>query len=319
MIYIDKKVEACLSWRDAVDALRAGHLKNKISTMDMLTTIRNGEILTRAASIEDLGSGIKSVTIIPENKTRTPSVPTIQGLFILFDEGDGRPLALIDGAFLTKWKTIADSLLGASLLARPEPEILTVCGTGAIAAGLIEGYQDYYPSLKEVRLWGRTEASAVRLRDGLSAKASRQVSIYGNLKTAVQDAHIITCATASKTPIIKGEWIMTGAHVDLIGAHGPDMREADDRLLQRARLYVDDKETTIDHIGEFKIPISQGVLTRQDIIGDLYMMVREGAKTFDSGKITLFKNGGGAHLDLIMAHYLVRSAEKMDDGISDFA
>ncbi|HAR81673.1 MAG TPA: ornithine cyclodeaminase, partial [Sulfitobacter pontiacus] len=124
-----------------------------------------------------------------------------------------------------------------------------------------------------------------------------------DLETAVRDADIITSATMSTEPLIKGAWLQPGQHLDLIGAYRPDMREVDDTALTRARVFVDSLDTTVEHIGELKIPIAQGVLSASDIVADYYDL---GAFTRQSeDEITLFKNGGGAHLDLMTSRYIL--------------
>ena len=304
--FIDSSVEPRLNWQDAVEALRIGHLHRRLSTSDMLTPIAGGEILARSAAIEGIGSGIKSVTIMPDNGRRKPPVATVQGLFTLFDERDGSPLCIIDGAFLTKWKTVADSLLGSSFLAVKEPKILTIVGTGVVARALLEGYCAFYPSITEIRVWGRRQTAAQDV-----AELSPVAQAYSTLEDAVKGADIVTSAVASRDPVIRGAWVDGGTHVDLVGAHGPDMREADDELIRKARLFVDSRDTTIQHIGECILPIRAGVITAADVFADLYDLVKSGVPRDMPGDMpavpTVYKNGGGAHLDLMIANYILDS------------
>ena len=123
------------------------------------------------------------------------------------------------------------------------------------------------------------------------------------LATAGAKADIVTCATMSTDPVLRGEWVSPGTHVDLIGAYRPDMREADDTALTRAQVFVDSLDTTVGHIGELKDPIARGVLSQDDIIADYYGLARFERRSDD--EITLFKNGGGAHLDLMVSGYIL--------------
>ena len=107
----------------------------------------------------------------------------------------------------------------------------------------------------------------------------------------------------STEPLIKGEWLRAGQHIDLIGAYRPDMREVDDEALLRARIFVDSYETTLGHIGEIKIPLENGIIGRGDIVADYYDMAA--FKRTSNDEITLFKNGGGAHLDLITSKFIL--------------
>ena len=130
------------------------------------------------------------------------------------------------------------------------------------------------------------------------------LTVVTDLENAVRRADIIVTATMSTTPLIKGEWLQPGQHLNMIGAYRPDMREADDTALERARIFVDSYDTTIGHIGELKIPIEAGVIAKTDLVADYYDM---GAfKRASDDEITLFKNGGGAHLDLMTSRYILQ-------------
>ena len=162
------------------------------------------------------------------------------------------------------------------------------------------------PQLADIRVWGRTAERAQAIADN----SPFDVVVCETAEAAVRGADIVTSAAGAKSPIIMGEWIKPGAHVDLVGAHGPDMREADNELIATASLFVDSRETVLEHIGELRIPIAQGVLKDSDVVGDLYELV--GGNGFERYRTetTVFKNGGGAHLDLMMANYFFEQARK---------
>ena len=293
-----------LNWADAVEALRKGHTLPRAAISDMLMPMAEGELLTRSAAISGLGAGTKSVTIRPNNPALSPPAPSVQGLFTLFDDDRGQPVALIDGALLTLWKTVADSLLGARYLAPSDAKSLAVIGTGPIAKGLLEGYVTLFPDLTDIRIWGRT-----RERGQAHAEAVPfPLTVCDTAENAVRGADIVTSATASRSPVIKGNWVKPGAHVDLVGAHGPDMREADDLLISSASLFADSRETVLEHIGEFRIPIEKRLISAANVQGDLYDLVMGDSHRRGDDEITLFKNGGGAHLDLMMACYCLEQA-----------
>ena len=127
-----------------------------------------------------------------------------------------------------------------------------------------------------------------------------------DLEEAVRGADIVSCATMTTTPIIKGEWLREGQHLDLIGAFKADMREADDLAMQRASIFVDSRATTVEHIGELMIPIANSAISAGDVRGDLYDLVHGGGRSSDD-EITLFKNGGGAHLDLMTGREILKA------------
>ena len=127
-----------------------------------------------------------------------------------------------------------------------------------------------------------------------------------NVAEAVSQADIVTCATMTTDPILMGDWLRPGTHVDLIGAYRADMREADDEVLTRGDIYVDSRDTTLAHIGELKIPLDAGTITEADVLADLYQLKADGPAPRKTDTITIFKNGGGAHLDLMIANAILQ-------------
>ena len=239
-------------------------------------------------------------------------MPSVQGAFLFFDEGNGSLKAIIDGALLTKWKTAADSVLGANLLANRGPRKLVIVGAGAMASAFLEAYLAVFPSLETVSVWARNPDRA-EMFVSKHGKGTPIVTAVDDLQGAVQDADIITTVTASSSPVLRGEWVMPGTHVDLAGAYRPDMREADDDLITKGRLFVDCRETTLDDIGELKIPLAAGTIKPDDILGEFSVLVTKKAGRQTSDEITVFKNGGGAHLDVMIANYMLSKLEKSND------
>ncbi len=293
-------VEHKLSWKAVSDAMIDGHKRARADIDDILFKQGDNALLNRAAWISGAGIGIKTATIFPDN---LPDLPSIHAVFTLFDDKTGVPTALIDGIMVTKWKTAGDSILGARLLARPDSKTVTIVGAGAVASSLIDAYREVFPSVERIILWNRTfeKAQALASEKGVDALES--------LEEALGLADIVSSATMSTSPVIRGDWITPGTHVDLIGAYRPDMREADDNLLKKATLFVDARETTIHDIGELIIPIKTGVISEEDIKADLYDLCNGAAGRTSENEITLFKNGGGAHLDLMTALYIQETSK----------
>ncbi len=198
---------------------------------------------------------------------------------------------------MTKWKTAGDSLLAARRLARPDSREILIVGAGNQGRALHAAYSAAFPQAR-FTLWNRSRANAETMASELPG-----ITIAEDLETAVTQADIITSATMSTDPLIKGAWLRPGQHVDLIGAYRPDMREVDDAALLRARVFVDSFDTTIGHIGEINIPLEAGVITRDNLIADYYSL--DAFKRQSDDEITLFKNGGGAHLDLMTSRYIL--------------
>lgn len=291
-------------WAVFVDAIDAGHALQKAEVEDVFLGPQGRTLLSRAARIPGIGFGVKSVTVMAENTAR--GLPSVQGGMIVFDEETGTPRALIDSALITDIKTAADSALGARYLARRDARHMVVMGAGSVARNVITAYSELFRGIERFTLWNRTYANAVALADELG-QTGLVVSATDDLAHAVEGADIVTCATMSIEPVLQGKWLRPGTHVDLIGAFRADMREADDEVLTRGRIYVDSRDTTLAHIGELKIPLAAGTITETDILADLYQL--RSAKTIDRPPeaITVFKNGGGAHLDLMIANAILKT------------
>ncbi len=288
-----KDVEHLLDWNNLADALLAGHRMPPAEISDQFLHRGGDTLLSRAAWIDGVGVAVKSVTVMPDNATQ--GLPSVHGAMVLFEDKTGQVEAVIDSALVTKWKTAGDSVLGARLLARPDSKRLLIVGAGTVAASLIEAYRAVFPNI-DISVWNRTKAKA----EGLG------VPVADDLEAAVRAADIISCATMATDPIIKGEWLQDGQHLDLIGAFKADMREADDLAMQRAKVFVDSRATTVEHIGELMIPIASGAISARDVQGDLYDLVHGGGRMSDDD-ITLFKNGGGAHLDLMTGQVILKA------------
>ncbi len=287
-------VEHLLDWNDLVDALLAGHRMATPEISDQFLHRGDDTLLSRAAWIDGVGIAVKSVTVMPGNAAH--GLPSVHGAMVLFEDKTGQVEAVIDSALVTKWKTAGDSVLGARLLARPDSKRLLIVGAGTVAKSLIEAYGAVFPDI-EVTIWNRTPAKA----EGLG------VAVADDLETAVRAADIISCATMATKPIIKGEWLCEGQHLDLIGAFKADMREADDLAMQRASIFVDSRKTTIEHIGELMIPIASGAISAGDVLADLFDLAKGQAGRVSPKDITLFKNGGGAHLDLMTGQMILKA------------
>ncbi|WP_432448722.1 ornithine cyclodeaminase family protein [Aliiroseovarius marinus] len=285
-----------LDWRALTDALLDGHLKPKAEIGDTFLYRGEDTMLTRSAWIDGLGSAVKTANIMPGNPGR--GEPMIHGAVNLYDDTTGGLEAIVDFHLVTKWKTAGDSVLGARLLARPDSKLILIVGAGTVGRNLREAYSALFPAARYL-IWNRSPEAAQRFADDCD-----KTTAITSLEEGVAQADIITSATMTTDPIIKGEWLKPGQHLDLIGAYRPDMREVDDVALTRARLFMDSRDTVLDHIGEFKDPLARGVINRDDVAGDLYDHAT-GVFTRQPDDITLYKNGGGAHLDLMTSRYIL--------------
>lgn len=239
--------------------------------------------------------GVKIVTVSPDNNAINK--PAVMGLYLLIDGTTGEPQALIDGPRLTQWRTACASALAATYLAREDTSRLLVIGAGALSTFLAKAHCAVRP-IRQIRIWNRTLANAEKVAsqlcaDGLEAEAA------SDLDAELAQADIVSSATISPAPLIKGALLKPGTHVDLVGGFTPTMREADDDAIRRARVFVDTREGATKEAGDIVQPLASGVLAPESIVADLHELAlgdrpgRQGA-----GEITLFKSVGAALEDL---------------------
>ncbi|WP_417568205.1 ornithine cyclodeaminase family protein [Marinobacter sp.] len=241
--------------------------------------------------------GMKMVNVFPQNANA--GLPAISGLYILCEGQHGTPLACIDGSALTSRRTAAASALAARELARQDADSLLVVGTGKLAPMLIEAHAAVRP-IRTVRVWGRNpdkaEALADKFRDRFDCEA------VTDLETAVPQADIISCATLSTEPLIRGEWLRPGSHLDLVGAFRPSMRETDSRCLTRSEVFVDTYAGAMGEAGDILQAIDEGAFAKADLRAELAELLRgEKSGRTDDQAITLFKSVGASLEDLAAA------------------
>jgi ornithine cyclodeaminase len=296
---VPAEAEQLLTWSALTQAIEAGHSLPKAEVADSFLYRGPDTLLNRAAWIDGLGQLVKCATIFPGNGALGKG--TINGGVTLYNDKTGELEALVDFHLLTKWKTAGDSLLAAQKLARKDSRAILLVGSGTVASSMLSAYRSLFPQA-EFTVWSRNPVSAKGFADAHSG-----VLVATDLPKAVAAADIICTATMSKEPVVRGEWISPGTHLDLIGAYRPDMREVDDTALQNARLFVDSRATTTHHIGELMIPLAAGAITESHISADFYDLAKGAFQRRTETEITIAKNGGGAHLDLMTAAYILKA------------
>ena len=287
---VPKDAEALLTWPGLLDAFEAGHHLPKPDIKDLFVYRGPDTVLDRATWIDGLGALVKVATVIPSNAQR--GLPTVNGSVTLYDDKTGELTALVDFHLVTKWKTAGDSLLSARRLARKDAKNFLLVGAGTVAKSMVQAYSSRFPDAR-FTVWSRSRSTA----------AAMGLPVADDLEQAVKSADVICTATMATEPLIHGDWLQPGQHLDLIGAYKPGMREVDDTAMARARLFVDARATTIHHIGELIDPLKSGAITESHIIADFYDDPATYTRRSDD-EITIAKNGGGAHLDLMTASYI---------------
>jgi ornithine cyclodeaminase len=292
---VGREAEALLTWGGLLAALEAGHRLPRAEIADLFLYRDRDVLLDRAAWIRGLGSLVKVATVFPGNL----GVPTINGVVALFDDVTGVPRAFVDFHLVTKWKTAGDSLLAASRLARKGSRRFLLVGAGTVARSMVQAYSAIFPEAR-FTVWNRSMAGAERMAAEIPGLA-----VAESLEAAVRAADVICTATMSTEPLIKGAWLQPGQHLDLIGAYNPKMREVDDAAMAMARLFVDSRATTLHHIGELMAPLASGAISEAHVVADFYDLASGAYARRAEDEITIAKNGGGAHLDLMTSAYVL--------------
>ncbi len=249
--------------------------------------------------------GLKLVTVIPDAPKM--GAPTVGATYLLIDRPSGTPRAVIDGDALTVRRTAAVSALAARYLARDDTKTMVMVGSGHLAPYIIRAHCALRPSLSQVLLWSRNADHAQALALALESEGL-PVDAITDLEQGVRHAQLISCATTSHGPIVRGEWLMPGAHLDLVGGFTREMREADDAAIARCRIAVDTYDGVLSEAGDIVVPLENGSITPEQIVADLAQLVRgDVIGRTDANQITLFKSVGTALADLAAATAVVTS------------
>ncbi|NNF35121.1 MAG: ornithine cyclodeaminase family protein [Saprospiraceae bacterium] len=257
-------------------------------------------LLTMPAWEKDGPTGIKLVTVVPENPSR--GIPSINGLYIHFGSDTRVPLCILDAKALTNKRTAAASALASSFLSREDSKKLLFLGTGALAPDLIRAHCSVR-SFETVYIWGRNFQKAYLIANQFSTEKITVKPIV-DLDDIIPQVDIISAATMAKEPLIKGELVSEGTHIDLVGSYKPDMREADDNLILKSEIYVDTIEGATKESGDIVIPLSKGIINAADIKGELATLCNGSVNGRNStDEITFFKSVGYALEDLVAGEY----------------
>jgi ornithine cyclodeaminase len=247
--------------------------------------------------------GVKLVTVVPENQAR--QMPTVQALFVLLDTATGTPLALMDGEELTLRRTAAASALASTYLSRPDTEHVLIVGTGQLAPYMAVAHSAVR-DIRRISVWGRDLHKAqltIKKIQSLGLPASIVIEVADDLGIASMTADLISCATTSRQALLQSNFVKPGTHIDLVGGFKPDMREADDRLMSTARLFVDTFDGALAEAGDLVQPMQTGLITRASVLAELADLAsgRDKGRS-NAQEITLFKSVGTAIEDLCAAN-----------------
>lgn len=271
----------------ALQALSSGEAVQPLRTMMEVTG--HGGFMASMPAFSGGYLGAKLVTIYPGNR----DVHTHHALILLFKPETGEPLAIMDGRLITEMRTAAVSAAATRRLARPDSRVLAILGSGAQAHSHLEALRLVH-AYEEVRVWSPRHSLEFADRFRLRAAASAEAAVRG--------ADVIVVATTSTTPVLRGEWLSPGVHINAVGAPRPDWRELDDAVLRRANLFVESREAASRESGDV---IAAGHISAE--IGEVIAGTRPGRES--PTEITLFKSVGVAVADLASAGLVYRAAK----------
>jgi len=294
-----EQVHAALPWPVLAAALEAAFMAPPVAPVRTAHALSPSDTLLFMPAWNDRAIGLKLVTVIPSAPRHGGH--TVDASYLLLDRFTGAPRALMDGEALTVRRTAAASALAARALAVPQPQSLLVVGTGRLAPWMLRAYRALLPSLTRLHLWGRDAATTARLAQSLLDEGV-PVSPAPSLPDAVASSQIVCCVTTATAPVVHGDWVRAGTHLDLVGGFTPGMREVDDAAVARARIVVDSLDSALQEAGDLVQPLERGVITRASLVGDLGMVLRGEVIARRSDRdITLFKSVGHALEDLAAA------------------
>jgi len=252
--------------------------------------------------------GLKVVAVFPGN--HGSRYDSHQGVVILFDPEVGVPLAIVDASEVTAIRTAAVSGMVTELLGREDASIVAMLGTGVQARARLEAMHEAR-TLTEVRVYGRSEANRVRFVERASARYDFSIRATASAEEAVRGSHIVCTVTSSKEPVLHGEWLGPGMHINAAGSSVKFTRELDTAAVLRSRLFVDRRESTVNEAGDYLFPLAEGAIDESHIlaeVGEVLLGTHPGRASHED--ITLFKSLGLAVEDLAAAHHLLERARE---------
>jgi alanine dehydrogenase len=307
-------MESCMdAVAEALTSLARGDALMPLRTIVWLPDGSGGLAAMPSALPSADSLGIKVITVFPGNVGT--ELDSHQGAVLLFEGERGRLLAIIDATEITAIRTGAVSGVATRLLARPDTGDLAILGSGTQARSHLEAMLSVRP-IGRVRVWSRTPQRSEAFGEQASARFGVRVEVVPTAREAVEGADLICTTTSSPQPILLGEWLAPGAHVNAIGAVGPTNRELDTHAIARSRLYVDRRESASNEAGEFVQAQAEGAIGQDHIVGEIGEVLAgivPGRQS--SEEITVFRGVGLAIEDLAAARLIHRRAEQTGAGV----
>ena len=315
LLLTEKEVRQLLSIDEVMKAVESAFREKGLGNVQMPAKLYlfynkyNGDLRAMPSYLEELDiSAVKVVNVHPDNRVKY-DLPTVMATIVLIDPKNGAPLAIMGGTAITDMRTGAAGGVAAKYLARKDSKTVGLVGAGAQAKTQLMALLSLYGEIEEVRVWSRTKST----RDAFVAEMKlagnvAKMAATDEVRDAVEGADIVVTTTPSRKPIVMSDWVEDGTHFSCIGADAPGKEELDPEILKRAKIIVDDWEQA-SHSGEINVPLSKGMITRQNIwaeIGEVVAGLKPGRTSQD--EITIFTSTGLAVQDAVTAELAYKKA-----------
>jgi alanine dehydrogenase len=300
IVFDDPQILTLVEQPGLLSALKAGFLEPAITPPRSHYSLpgQQGEMLLVMPSFSREAVGTKLITVMPANAERGGT--TVNGIYVLLDGHSGVPLATFSARSLTAVRTAGVCALATSLMSRPDASVLLVIGTGYLVPYLIDAYRAVR-SLERVVIWGRDAGKAAALAQRFHG-LQLTVEASTDLTRALHEAHLISSATLARDPLVRGDLLSLGTHVDLVGSFTPEMHEGDLQLFRVSRLVVDCLQA-FEESGDLIEPLHAGIISRN--VPDLTALLKDPVLGRQSDReITVFKTVGTGLADLAAARYV---------------
>ena len=304
----------CISiMEEALAGLSRGEAVLPLRTIARVPDQPNFFAVMPACTANPPAIGVKAITVFPGNHgTRFDSH---QGAVLLFEPVHGCLEAIMDATSITAIRTAAVSAVATRLLARADARVLAILGSGTQARVHVEAIP-LVRDIAAVHIWSRSDANARALADYATASFGLSCRVFPTAEAAVREADVVCTVTSSQVPVLEGAWLRPGTHVNAVGTATPNAREVDTQAIRRARLYVDRRESGLREPGDIIIPIAEGAITADHLVGEIgEVLTGKVAGRRDAGEITLFKSLGLAVEDVAAARYIAERAAAEGAGV----
>jgi alanine dehydrogenase len=309
-LFINKeKIASLLPMEECIEVMEK--MFRSLAAGECLQPLRNimrlpdgsGVLGTMPGHAAKLGvMGIKVITVFHANSES--GLPSHQGVVMLFDAKNGQPLMLFDALEITAIRTAAASAVATKLLSRKNSSTLAIIGSGEQARRHVESML-LVRNIRNINIWSRHEKNAKLLANSLSGEYNLNIHVKNSVQQAVEHADIICTVTASKEPVVMGEWIAAGTHINAVGSSTAVARELDTAAIAKSKLFTDRYESLLNEAGDFLIPKKEGAITDEHVkaeIGEVLSGTKKGRKNDE--EITVFKSLGIAAEDIFSAHHI---------------